>query len=152
LVRDLIFLTPLRGLTDAAVLLMRLAVGAFIVWGVWDNVTSAAHMREFVEFQRKFGFAYPELLAPLSVYGQLLMGLALVVGLFTRWTGLVFAFHFAVAIVMVDWAGGLRGSLASGCLVLMGLFWAAYGAGRYSLDALVERRAGRRREPVAELA
>jgi putative oxidoreductase len=80
------------------------------------------------------------------------MGLALVVGLFTRWTGLVFAFHFAVAIVMVDWAGGLRGSLASGCLVLMGLFWATYGAGRYSLDAALQRRAGRSREPVAELA
>ena len=153
MLRDLLFLTKLRGLADAAVLLMRLAVGAFIVWGVWDNVTSAAHMREFVEFQRKFGFAYPEFLAPLSVYGQLLMGLAIATGLLTRWAGLVFAFHFAVAIVMVDWAGGLRGSLASGCLVLMGLFWGTYGAGRYSLDAVLERRNSRRRgRLIPELA
>jgi putative oxidoreductase len=130
----------LRRFGDEALLLMRLLIGAFIVWGVWDNVTSAEHMREFVEFQRKFGFPAPELLAPLSVYGQLLMGLALIAGLFTRLTGLIFAFHFVVAIAMVDRHTGLRGSLPSLCLVLMGLYWGTYGAGRYSLDALLERR------------
>jgi putative oxidoreductase len=135
----------LRRFGDEALLLMRLLIGAFIVWGVWDNVASAEHMRAFVEFQRKFGFPWPELLAPLSVYGQLLMGLALIAGLFTRWTGLIFAFHFVVAIAMVDQHSGLRGSLPSLCLVLMGLYWGTYGAGRYSLDALLERRPGEAR-------
>ena len=138
--RNLLFLTPLRRFGDEALLLMRLAIGAFIVWGVWDNVASPEHMQKFVDFQRQFGFAYPEIMAPLSVYGQLLMGLAIIFGLFTRWTGLVFAFHFVVAIIMVDHHQGLRGSLPSLCLVLMGLYWATYGAGRYSVDALLERR------------
>ena len=151
--RNLLFLTPLRRFSDEALLLMRLAIGAFIVWGVWDNITSAEHMQKFIAFQRQFGFAYPEFMAPLSVYGQLLMGLAIFFGLFTRWTGLVFAFHFIVAIVMVDHHQGLRGSLPSLCLVLMGLFWATYGAGRYSLDAVLERRlAGRRGGLTPELA
>ena len=145
--RDLLFLPALRRFGDEALLLMRLAVGAFIVWGVWDNVSSPAHMHEFVEFCRKFGFAWPEFMAPLSVYGQLLMGVALALGLFTRWAGLVFAFHFAVAIAMVDRHGGLRGSLASGLLVLMGLYWATYGPGRWSLDAALQR-GGRRPAPA----
>ena len=155
MVRNLLLLTPLRRFADEALLLMRMAVGAFIVWGVWDNVTSAEHMDKFIAFQRQFGFAYPELMAPLSVYGQLLMGLAIFFGLFTRWAGLVFAFHFVVAIAMVDHHSGLRGSLASLCLVVMGLFWGTYGAGRYSLDALLERRLGggsRRGRLTPELA
>ena len=153
--RDLLFLTPLRRFGDAALLLMRLAVGAFIVWGVWDNITSAEHMAKFIGFQRQFGFVAPEFMAPLSVYGQFLMGLAIFFGLLTRWAGLVFAVHFIVAIVMVDWhTGGARGSLASGCLVLMGLYWGTYGAGRYSLDAWLERRGGslRRTPATPELA
>ena len=151
--RNLLFLTPLRRFGDEALLLMRLAIGAFIVWGVWDNVTSAEHMQKFVDFQRQFGFAYPEIMAPLSVYGQLLMGLAILAGLLTRWAGLVFAVHFIVAIAMVDHHQGLRGSLPSLCLVLMGLYWGTYGAGRYSLDALLERRSiGARRRLTPELA
>ena len=138
-----LLLPGLRPFGDAALLLMRVAIGAFIVWGVWDNVVSPERMQEFIAFQRKFGFARPEFMAPLSVYGQLLMGLALIAGLFTRWTGLVFAFHFLVAIVMVDQHAGLRGSLPSMCLVLMGVYWATYGAGRYSLDAVLERRLDR---------
>jgi putative oxidoreductase len=151
--RNLLLLTPLRRFGDEALLLMRLAIGAFIVWGVWDNVTSAEHMGKFIAFQRQFGFPYPEFMAPLSVYGQLLMGLAIFFGLFTRWAGLIFAFHFVVAIAMVDHHQGLRGSLPSLCLVLMGLFWGTYGAGRYSLDAVLERRLpGPRRGLTPELA
>jgi putative oxidoreductase len=140
----LLLLPGLRRFGDEALLLMRLVIGAFIVWGVWDNITSAEHMQRFIDFQRKFGFISPEFMAPLSVYGQFLMGLAIIAGLFTRWTGLVFAFHFIVAIVMVDQHSGLRGSLPSICLVLMGLYWATYGAGRYSLDAVLERGGSRR--------
>jgi putative oxidoreductase len=145
LLRDLLLLSPLRRLGDVALLVMRLCIAAFIVWGVWDNIASAEHMNKFIEFQRKFGFVYPEFLAPLSVWGQFFMGLSIIAGLLTRWTGLIFAFHFIIAIVMVDAHGGLRGSLASGCLVLMGLYWATHGPGRYSVDALLERRLARSR-------
>lgn len=48
---------------DAALLLMRASVGAFLVWGVWDNITSAEHMGRFVSFLKQYGFVYPELRA-----------------------------------------------------------------------------------------
>jgi putative oxidoreductase len=117
---------------------MRLFVGLFLVWGVWDNITDPARMREFVEFLRKFHFPRPELLAPLSVYVQFLVGLAFVLGLFTRWAGILCVINFAVAIAMVDRFGGMRGIFPSGCLVVIGLYLATYGAGRFSVDGALK--------------
>ena len=140
---DLIFLSPLKRFSDLALLLLRLMVGAFLVWGVWDNITSAAHMAEFVAFLRKFGFPAPELLAPLSVWAQFSVGLAFILGLFTRWAGIVCAINFVLAIAMVDRLGGVRGSFASACLVCIGLYLAAHGPGRFGLDRSFEQGRGR---------
>ena len=72
---------------------------------------------------------------PLSVYAQLLAGVGIVFGLLTRWAGILCAVNFAVAIVMIDHLGGMRGIFPSGCLVLIGLYLATHGAGRFSVDA-----------------
>ncbi len=140
---DLIFLSPLRRFSDLALLALRLTVGGFLVWGVWDNITSAAHMDEFVGFLAKFKFPAPELLAPLSVWAQFSVGLAFILGLFTRWAGVICAINFVVAIAMVDRFSGIRGSFASACLVTIGLYLACHGAGRFGLDRLFERSRGR---------
>jgi putative oxidoreductase len=66
------------------------------------------------------------------------VGLAFVLGLFTRWAGVLCAINFAVAIAMVDRFGGMRGVFPSGCLVLIGLYLATYGAGRFSADAALK--------------
>jgi putative oxidoreductase len=95
-------------------------------------------MAEFVEFLRKSGFPSPELLAPLSVYVQFLVGLAFALGIFTRWAGILCIANFVVAIVMVDRFGGMRAVFPSGCLVFIGLYLATYGAGRFSLDAMLK--------------
>ena len=133
--RKFLFLAGAQRFGDAALLLMRLFVGLFLVWGVWDNITSADRMQEFVEFLTKAGFPNPKVLAPVSVYLQFLIGLGFVFGLFTRWAGIVCAIHFAIAIAMVDRFGGMRGIFPSGCLIVIGLYLATYGAGRFSIDA-----------------
>ena len=133
--RKLLFLAPAQGFGDFSLLLLRLFVGLFLVWGVWDNVSSAARMQEYAEFLAQHGFSSPRLMAPLSVYLQLAIGLGFVLGLFTRWAGIFCAIHFAVAIAMVDRHGGMRGVFPSGCLVFIGLYLATYGAGRFSIDA-----------------
>ena len=56
----LITLPHLAAGTDLAFLALRLGVGAFLVWGVWDNITSAEHMATFVKFLDQFGFPMPE--------------------------------------------------------------------------------------------
>jgi putative oxidoreductase len=133
--RKFLFLAPAQSLGDFSLLLLRLFVGLFLIWAVWDNVSSTAHMQEFAQFLAQHDFSSPRLMAPLSVYLQLAVGLGFVLGLFTRWAGILCAIHFAVAIAMVDRHGGMRGVFPSGCLVFIGLFLATYGAGRFSIDA-----------------
>ncbi|MFC0676751.1 DoxX family protein [Lysobacter korlensis] len=132
-----VFLHPLRRADDVAVLLLRLVTGAFLIHGVWDNITDAARMQEFVEFLTTHGFAAPAFMARLSVWVQFGIGLAFVAGLLTRWAGLLCAANFIVACVMVHWSQDLRGWWPALVLVLIGLLLATRGAGRYSLDAVL---------------
>lgn len=136
----LVTLPHLAAGTDLAFLALRLGVGAFLVWGVWDNITSAEHMATFVKFLRQFGFPMPELLAPFDVWLQFAIGVLFILGLATRWAGLACALNFVVAIVMVDHLQGWRGSFGSQCLVLIGLVLATHGPGRFSADRMLERR------------
>lgn len=136
--RKFLYLNSAQRYSDFALLLMRLFVGLFLIWGVWDNITDGARMQEFTSFLAKHGFPSPKILAPVSVYLQLAIGLGFVLGLFTRWAGLVCAIHFVIAIAMVDRLGGMRGVFPSGCLVVIGLYLATYGAGLFSMDAVLK--------------
>jgi putative oxidoreductase len=136
--RKFLYLSSAQRFSDFALLLLRVFVGLFLVWGVWDNITDAGRMREFVEFLRKFHFPSPELLAPVSVYVQLAIGVAFVLGLFTRWAGILCVINFVVAIAMVDRFGGMRGVFPAGCLVVIGLYLATHGAGRFSFDTALK--------------
>ena len=133
--RNIVFLSSAQRFADFALLLLRVFVGLFLVWNVWGNLANSDRMHEFAEFLAKHGFPSPHLLAPVSVYLQLTIGIAFVLGVFTRWAGLLCAIHFGVAIAMVDHQGGMRGIFASGCLLLTGLYLGTHGAGRLSIDA-----------------
>ena len=89
--KDWLLLTPLARLGDLGLLLLRWVTGAFLVWQSHDNIFSAARMQEFEKFLVQFDFPLPELMAPLCVWAQLLCGLAFILGLLTRWAGLVTA-------------------------------------------------------------
>ena len=133
--RKLLFLNSAQRFSDLALLLLRVFVGLFLIWGVWDNITDAARMQEFAAFLEKYKFPSPKILAPVSAFLQLAVGLGFVLGLFTRWAGIVCAIIFIVAIAMVDRFDGMRGVFPSGCLVVIGLYLATHGAGRFSMDA-----------------
>jgi putative oxidoreductase len=133
--RNFLFLSQAQRFSDFALLLLRIFVGLFLIWSVWDHLSSPQRMQEFVGFLEKHEFPSPRILAPLCVYLQLAIGVAFVLGLVTRWAGIFCVVIFVVAIVMVDRFGGVRGVFPSGCLVVIGLYLATHGAGRYSLDA-----------------
>jgi putative oxidoreductase len=125
--------------SDLSLAALRAVTGVFLVYGSQDNVRSAARMQEFAGFLEAHRFVLPELMAPLSVWAQLLCGVLLVLGLLTRWAGLVVAFNFVVALWMVHWAQDLRGWWPALVLVFLGLHFACRGGGRWSLDALLWR-------------
>ena len=138
--RNLLFLPANARFADLGLLLLRAATGAFLVYQSHDNVFSAARMDEFEKFLTQFGFVYPELMAPLSVYAQFAAGIAFILGLFTRWFGLITAFNFIVAVYMVHWNDPVPGIWPAAILIFLGLYFGLRGAGRYGLDALFEPR------------
>jgi putative oxidoreductase len=139
--RNWLLLPSLAQGADAALLATRLLTGAFLIHGVWDNIVSAERMAEFVGFLTASGFAMPELMAPLSVWAQFAIGIALVLGLLTRWAGLLLAFNFIIGVVMVHWDQSFREWWPAIVLVALGLLFATIGAGRYAIDHHLETRA-----------
>ncbi len=134
---DLILLTPLARLGDLGLLLLRCVTGAFLIYQSHDNIFSAARMDEFVKFLVQFNFWAPELLAPLSVWCQFIAGIGFILGLLTRWLGLITAFNFVVAVWMVHWTQDFSGWWPALILVFLGLLFATLGPGRYALDARI---------------
>jgi putative oxidoreductase len=141
---EFLFLSTLKRYNSAGILLLRVVVGVFLIWGAWGAVIHPPRLREFAEFLAKFGFPVAHLMARVSVYAQLLAGGGFVVGLFTRWAGLLCAVNFGVALAMVDRFAGLRGAFPTVCLVAIGVFLALHGAGRFGLDAIFETNPSRR--------
>ncbi len=140
-----ISLTGLSAYEEHALLLLRTFTGAFLVWGVSDNIFSAERMDEFSAFLEHHGFPYPDVLAPISVWAQCLCGLGFISGVAIRWAGLLCAINFIVAVAMVDGKGGIRSAFPASMLIIVGLYLAARGAGRFAIPnlrrpAVVSRR------------
>ena len=124
---------------DWAVLLLRLYLGGFLIWGVWDNIVSLERMAEFAGFLAAIGSPMPSLAAPVSVWAQFLIGVLLIPGLLTRWAGMLLAVNFLVAVVLIGTSDGIfpdvtRELFGPMMCVLAGLMLATYGAGRWSVD------------------
>ncbi len=146
--RDWLFLTSLARLGDASLLTLRALTGSFLIWEMWFNISSAETMTLVVGYFRDNGFAYPEFFAPSSAWAQFLIGIALLLGLATRWAGLLLAFNFTVGMAMVHLDDTLREQWPALALLFTGLLFAAYGGGRYALD----RRLGHARVTLPRLA
>jgi putative oxidoreductase len=135
----ILFLEDLDRFSDLGVLALRALTGGFLIYGVMDNVVSAERMSEFADFLAANGFAAPRLMAPLSVYAQLICGIAFVLGLFTRWAGLATMFNFIVAVVMVHASEDFRSWWPAIVLVAIGFHLAVAGAGKWSADRALGR-------------
>lgn len=136
-------LTDLDQYEDAGLLLLRWVTGGFLLYQSHDNLFSSERMNEFESFLDGFGFAYPEVMAPLSVWFQFAAGLAFVLGLFTRWFGLITAFNFVVAVWMVHWTDPIPGMWPAAILVFLGLYFGLRGSGGYGIDQYLLRNARR---------
>ena len=140
--------TWLNDRTDAVLATLRLYLGGFLIWGVWDNITSAERMQEFVGFLTVLSCPAPQLAAPVSVWAQFLVGGLLIPGLLTRWAGLLLAVNFLVAAALIGASQGVfadvtRELFGPMMCVMAGLILATQGPGRWSVDVW-RARAGAR--------
>ena len=131
--------------SDAALLILRVTTGLFLLYQSHDNLLSAARMAEFAGFMGQFGFWRPDILAPFAIFWQVAAGLGFVLGLFVRPLGLITAIQFAVAVWMVHWNDPIPGIWPAAILVALGLYFGTRGGGRYALDTLIARSQGNRR-------
>ena len=135
--RKFLFLNSAQRFSDFALLIQRLFVGLMLVSGVWGIVTRSELMREQAAYLAKQGFFAPELLAPVLAYLTLCVGIAFVVGLVTRWAGILCVLLMSLGFALINPHYGKTALLNAGLVLVIGLHLATYGAGRFSVDALL---------------
>jgi putative oxidoreductase len=138
------------GLTDVALIAARATLGfLFIYHGgrrLFGWFGGAGLDASATFFAHTAGLEPGKFFAVLSGITELGGGIAIAIGLFARLAGLAIFGDMMIAIVTVEWAHGLNSTggnegyelnLALGVLALViGIL----GAGRVSVDALIERR------------
>lgn len=119
---------------DLGKLFLRLAIGIVFIYAGWMKI---GDLEKVATFFGSIGL-YPWL-AYLVAYVEFLGGIALVLGLFVRYAGLLLSVVMLVASFKVHWPNGY--SLQNGgyeyvlVLLLGSLAIITLGAGRYALDA-----------------
>jgi putative oxidoreductase len=135
------FLKPYR---DYAPIFLRLLIGIFIIHGVQDNILSAERMAEFEKFLAARGVPVTAAAARLSVYAQFICGVSILLGAWIRLTSVVFIINFICAIVIAHLGHSFQQLFPALMMIAAGLFFLFNGAGRLSIDALLERDDARR--------
>ncbi len=91
---------------DIGLLILRLFIAGRLLYGVIDNVLSWERMLEFADFLAIQNFPWPIGSAVLSVYVQLIGGLCLLLGAYTRIAAAILSLNFLVALVFVHLSSG----------------------------------------------
>ncbi|WP_310396624.1 DoxX family protein [Hymenobacter sp.] len=125
---------------ETATLLLRLFLGAVLIYGTQDNVFHHGRMVEFRDFLAQHHFPYPMLSAHLSAWAQFGCGWLLVAGVATRAAALVVVGNFLVALVMVHQGLPFNQNIAPLAMLIGGVYFLLHGPGRYSLAEYLARR------------
>lgn len=114
--------------------LLRLFIGARLIYGVSDNVLSWQHMLQFRDFLKAFHFPFPLISAVLSVYLQLLAGVMIIVGWRIRYAAIAMILNFMVALVMVHRNDSIESMTPALAILFCCILFLFQGAGRISID------------------
>lgn len=126
------------------IVILRLFIGAVLVWGTQDNVFSPARMAEFRDFLDAHGFPAPLAAARLSAYAQFACGLLILAGALVRPAALVMAVNFEVALAVVHVGLPFERNIAPFAMLAGSVALVFLGAGPLSVDAALDRQSDRR--------
>lgn len=131
------------GMGDAALLILRLAAGVVLAYHGWQKLQDVGGFAGFVE---SLAIPAPDLVAYVVTYLEFLGGIALVLGIATRYVAALFAIEMVFTNVLVKFDVGLiapEGGVGAELDILVlaiALSLVLVGAGRWSVDALVTGR------------
>lgn len=126
--------------SDYGVIFLRLLIGVFIIYGVQDNVFSYEQMQEFAAFLGQKNVPFPLFSAFLSAYTQFICGVMILLGAWIRLASIPFIINFIAAIIIAHLDDTFRGMFPAIVMIAAGFFFLFNGAGKLSVDELLERR------------
>lgn len=137
-----------RGLaSDTGLLLLRAGVGVIFIAHGWGDASQPGGAATNIENYRGAGIPLPEVSAWFGAYMQLVGGISVIAGVLTRLAGAGLAVVMAGALIFVHpgepLVMGQDGSGSGFALIMLAasLALVGAGAGRFSLDWLLARRA-----------
>ena len=114
---------------------VRVAMALVLFFAGWAKV--AGGLDNVAAAFTKMGIPLPGISGPFIGFLELFGGLALLVGLFGRWLGLVFAIEFVVAAFYVKFAGpGWNAGRLDLMLLAGGILLFLAGPGKAAIDAV----------------
>ena len=130
----------LDGLQPWGALLLRLVLGAAMVYHGFDKVIPAeglrthpfSAMQHFSHFVA--GLGLPPFLGYVSALTEFFGGMFLVLGLLVRWVALLVAVNMLVALFAVNLHRGYASSEYTLALIAMALMLVCFGSGALALD------------------
>ncbi|HYZ09288.1 MAG TPA: DoxX family protein [Pseudonocardiaceae bacterium] len=136
-----------RAARDAVLLVARVGLGVLMVWHAKVEYDFGGSVSGVIALFDQSGVPLPTIAGPANLFGELIGGIALILGLGVRVIGVLMALNMAGAWILVH-PGALYSLDHTGpelviALGLLSLVLAVTGSGRLGLDHLIARRAHR---------
>jgi len=136
-----------RTARDAVLLAARVSLGVLMVWHAKVEYDFGGSVSGLIALFDQSGVPLPAIAGPANLFGELIGGIALILGLGVRVIGVLMALNMAGAWILAH-PGGLYSLDHTGpelviALGLLSLVLAVTGSGRLGLDHLITRRAHR---------
>jgi putative oxidoreductase len=116
------------------VTIVRVAFAIIMIHAGWLKWFHSGVTTGVTASMAKYGFPVPVAFAFVASTLELVGGLLLLIGLFGRWLGLLFAIQFAIAFFWVKLPVGFAGGRLDLMLVAAALLFLFAGSGRASAD------------------
>lgn len=125
---------------NEAYVALRVMVGLIFAYHGYLKIFGQNGIDGVIEFFGNVGIPLANIAAPLVAYGELLGGIALILGLFTHWVAKLNIIIMLGAIYFVHFANGYLDYEFQLLILIANLFIATTGAGLYSLDAHLAKK------------
>jgi putative oxidoreductase len=119
---------------DVGVLLLRLFIGVWLIYGVQDNLLQWERMMEFEKFLSTFNFPLPKVCAVVSVYTQVIAAVMILLGWKIRLAAMLMIFNFLVALIVVHRTHSFDAMIPALSMLFCCILFFFQGAGRFSVE------------------
>jgi putative oxidoreductase len=118
---------------DVGALILRVLGGFILLYSGYLKLFVAGFSNVIGAFER-MGMVLPQLTGPFIALLEFFGGIAVILGLATRYLGVLFTIEFLVAFFFVKIGRGYMDYRIDLALIAFAVLWATHGAGKLSLD------------------